>query len=118
MIRAGSASCSSWRTGAPQLLLRDETGTTRARLAAFQRMSYLHFYDAKGEPRLELACGEDWARLSMVDKESSPRADFGFAGKTVLGLYDEQGRGILEVLKEGPRFIFYDGAGKPLFSKP
>jgi hypothetical protein len=90
-----------------------------AQMGANERgLSYIHFCDSKGIPRLELNGGDIGSRLAFIDENSAPRLEINATGSPLLLFSDEKGRRILEVLKEGPKLTFFDKDGEPFFTKP
>jgi hypothetical protein len=101
----------------PLLQILNSAGKPVAQMG-YRRLSFIHFIDSNGRPRMELAAGDTSARLALLD-EHADRAEINVGGDNpLLRLRDEKHRRVLEVVKEGPRLTFFDGDGKPLFTKP
>jgi hypothetical protein len=108
-----------WGVGreGPHLSLLDTEARGRVVLAVTKGGAYLHLQDGDNRPRLELTAETGWSPLNVNDDDTL-RATVGWGREPMLGLFDEKGGKVIEVVKEGHRLALYDADDQVTFSKP
>jgi hypothetical protein len=101
----------------PSLSFFDENEKRRSSYAVSKEGSHLFMESPDGVHKLELAVADTFSVLNMMDANTS-RVKLGIGRPPMLVLWDEKGRPIFEIVRDGRSLTLYDSEGKAVFSKP